>query len=177
MRFPEPDSPLFSTFGALGPPGWPSRAGRKKKYGFECFSLHGICAVDKYACASLKGHLFLSTWRIFSSEPLAKLKKQIKNCPHIAYKLKMSDMCGLEEKKCVARIIKYESQSNKYTSQVRCPCPKDYSFECGSKYCALDSDVCRTFKAKNITLGKSELKSCQINNIIRNRLYLERINF
>ena len=105
---------------------------------------------------------FLSNWKIYPRVTINRLKNGIKKCPHIAYKLNISDMCSQENKICLMKRISFRNISNQ---NIRCPCPNEHSYECDSHYCASDSDACHAFKSKNISLGtRAQLKPCQKHN-------------
>jgi hypothetical protein len=75
----------------------------------------------------------------------------MKKCPLIAYKLNVSDICTQENKMCVITRKASLWSTSLAREHMRCPCPEEHSYECDSKYCVSDSDVCHAFKSKNIT--------------------------
>ena len=72
----------------------------------------------------------------------------------------MSDLCTQENKVCLMRKIAFWSGSYTY-EKMKCVCPKEHSYECGSQYCASESDACHAFTSENTNFARAQLGSCQ----------------
>jgi hypothetical protein len=110
------------------------------EYNFSCSE---ICSKTKKDCEDFQNHL---SKKHYISE--------INKCPKIAHSL-----CSLEEKECFVEKNSLWFRSRAY-KKIKCPCPKEHSYECGLKYCASDSDTCRKLKRKNIPFEKIQMKPC-----------------
>ena len=60
------------------------------------------------------------------------------------------------------RKISFWSVSYTYEN-MKCLCLKEMpmSYECGSQYCASDSDACHAFKCKNTNFERAQLRPCK----------------
>ncbi len=127
------------------------------KFGFEC--LNQICSKSKKGCLNLKSNRLWSIWTPYTIKLNQKSERTIQKCPHVPYTLDISDVCSQIGRSCV---LKQNFFWNKVDAdkQIRCPCPKDYSYECGSNYCSSDSKVCDAFN-KNMVIGRDQVKKCQ----------------
>lgn len=115
------------------------------KFSFECSN---ICSRSQTDCTVFLNYLsWLQSFGMLSKK---QFMSSISKCPKNLYILNKSDLCRLEEMECLLRKNSFWVGS-KY-EKVKCPFPKKYRYECGPSYCALDSDVCRAFTTKNITL-------------------------
>ena len=90
------------------------------EFPLEC---SGVCVRTKQDCKILNAKLALHTSFGSSSR---KLLSKIPKCQQMPYILKPSDVCSLNFKTCQIR----ESMFWPTYKQVKCPCPKQYRYEC-----------------------------------------------
>ena len=104
------------------------------KFKFKCST--GLCASSEKSCEQFSKSQFQNSFRF-----VTKLKSQVGNCPNTSKKstnnLSINDFCE-NDLECLDNKYFWLSKYEK----LHCSCTGHYSFQCGKKYCTLNSSIC-----------------------------------
>jgi hypothetical protein len=136
-------------------------------FSYECES--DYCAKNKHSCDNILSLIYLlnSYNRFLSIEN--KLKKysyligSIDYCIGNEHSLQPNHVC-INGDGC-SSVLKSPFRIGRSITKkpINCPCPAKHTFNCGKKYCTVNSDACEVF---NKTGSNYAIKSCGNNNQI-----------
>lgn len=107
------------------------------------------------------GYTELSKFQVFN--------QSIKNCSHIAYQFKTSDIC-VSGTNCFEKSRLFMGQKNNdLTRKVDCKCTNKHNYRCGGGdglFCATNNTACEYYLRLKISKKLPQLKKCGNDNVI-----------